>query len=217
VNVSSVSPDPTQTPAATPAQQPGRQDFLNLLVSQLQHQDPLQPMEGAEFVAQLAQFSSVEQLLQINERLGTLEVGQAAAANSAATAMLGKQVTANADQFRLSREERPTLAFELDGHADDVTATIADEAGQVVRTIDLGERGAGAHRFTDATPLPAGTYHVTFSAESASGVPVNANSRVTGAVTEVSFENGYPELIIDGVRVRLGDVIAVGTTQPAGA
>ena len=146
-----------------------------------------------------------------------LEVGQAAVANSQAAAMIGSEVTARSDQIRVAEGGTPAVAFELDGPAASVTVTITDDAGRTVHTMTTGARGAGAQRLSwDGPPLAAGTYHVSVSAQDASGAAVAAHARIRGTVTAVSYENGYPELLIDDVRVRLGDVVAVGGTEPAG-
>jgi flagellar basal-body rod modification protein FlgD len=219
MNVSSIGNDTPQTAAPDgAAHSTGRDEFLKLLVAQLEHQDPLQPVEGTEFATQLAQFSSVEQLVQINDRLGLLEVGQAAAANSEATALIGHDVTARSDELHLAEPASPTLHFELESAAQEVTLAVTDDSGRVVRTLSKGPLGAGAQQVAwSGAPLSAGTYHVSIEAHAANGAAVVAHGRTHGLVTGVSLENGYPELLIDDLRVRLGDVIAVGGKDPAGA
>ena len=79
----------------------GKEDFLKLLVAQLAHQDPLSPMENQEFVAQLAQFSSLEQMTNVNSNLQLLQVAQASMTNSQIASLIGKNVEVRSDQVRL--------------------------------------------------------------------------------------------------------------------
>ncbi|MBW1702547.1 MAG: flagellar hook assembly protein FlgD, partial [Deltaproteobacteria bacterium] len=80
----------------------GKDAFLNLLVTQLRHQDPLSPMESTQFTAQLAQFSSLEQLSSVNENLGILRIYQASINNSQAVGFIGKTVKASGDSVYLT-------------------------------------------------------------------------------------------------------------------
>lgn len=224
MNVSSIQPETPTAPEQTQRPgQPTREEFLSLLVTQMQHQDPLQPMEGTEFVTQLAQFSSVEQLLQINERLGLIEVGQASAVNSQAAGLAGQTVTIRADAIRVTEahisEEVVPIRFDLEGAARSGTVTITDHLGRSVGTVDFGPRGSGTQQVNWKLPegLPAGKYDIRIEALNESGEPVPAHGRLFGVVTEVSFENGYPELLIDDIRVRLADIISVGAPQPEGS
>jgi flagellar basal-body rod modification protein FlgD len=223
VNVTNIQTDAaTAPPEAQPGPTASREDFLNLLVAQLQHQDPLQPMEGTEFVTQLAQFSSVEQLLQINERLGLIEVGQASAVNSQATALVGRQVTVRADAVQVTEQhvedESAPIRIELDGEAESVTVTITNEFGRVVGTVSAQSLGPGSHELAWNGELPdPGTYRLSVDARDASGAPVDGRGLLSATVTEVSFEHGYPELLIDDIRVRLADIVSVGASQPEGA
>ncbi len=84
----------TETQTSASAEILGKDDFLNLLVTQLQHQDPLNPAESTEFTAQLAQFSSLEQLNNINDNLKNMELFQTSVTNSQAVSYIGKEITA---------------------------------------------------------------------------------------------------------------------------
>lgn len=223
MNVTSIQSDPAAAPQGSQSgPTASREDFLNLLVAQLQHQDPLQPMEGTEFVTQLAQFSSVEQLLQINERLGLIEVGQASAVNSQAASLVGRQVTVRADAVQVTEQHvddgSAPIRIELDGEAESVTVTITDELGRVVGTVSAESLGPGSHELAWNGELPApGTYRLSVDARDASGASVDGRGLLSATVTEVSFEHGYPELLIDDIRVRLADIVSVGASQPEGA
>lgn len=203
--------------AAGPAPgQLGKEQFLMLLVAQIGHQDPLNPLDDKEFVAQLAQFSSLEQAVQMNERLAMLEVGQSAGLNTQVTGLIGKQVTATGDKLELGAPgEAAPLALHLGAAASKVTAKIYDGSGKLVRTLELGSMGQGAQhaswdgRDDQGTPLPAGDYRVEYEASDLSGASVPVTAQVVGIVTGVSFDKGYPELLLGSERIRPADVTEI--------
>jgi len=95
----------------------GKDDFLNLLITQLQNQDPLSPMDSTEFSAQLAQFSSLEQLSNVNENLETLLLYQGSLNNSQAVSFIGKTITASGDSVLITDGIPDNIHFELAGDA----------------------------------------------------------------------------------------------------
>jgi flagellar basal-body rod modification protein FlgD len=213
VNVSSTQSNPSSTLPEGPSQELGRHEFLNLLVAQLTHQDPLSPMEGTEFVTQLAQFSSVEQLMSIDKRLGLIEVGQASAMNTQAAGFIGRTVTAHGDGLGVVEGQTPRVTFDLDGFATSATITLTDEQGRSVSMEHEGALAAGSRsvQWDQDIELEPGRYRVSVEAKNAAGETVGAHPFVRGTVSEVSFEAGVPELVIDGVHIRLGDVISIAT------
>lgn len=221
VNPVSSAQAPPPEPARPPGQL-GRDEFLKLLVAQMSYQDPLEPMSGTEFVAQLAQFSGVEQLLEVNRQIELLALGQSAIANAQVAGLIGREITARADAIEIGDGPTPPVRFDLASDATSVTVTITDESGRVVRTLDAGALAAGAHevawdgRDADGAALPPGTYRVSVAATGADGQPVEASARVRGVVTGVTFESGYPELLVGSVHVRLGDVLDIAAAPNAG-
>lgn len=195
----------------------GKDEFLRLLTTQLTAQDPLSPMDSQAFVAQLAQFASVEQLQGLGSRLDTLLVGQAASNQMGVANLVGKEVSYRTDRVALAGDGKPApFQVSLEGAADEGVAILADATGRVVRTIPLGSRDGGA--FTVAwdglddsgQPLPAGEYALTISATK-DGAPVGSRANVRGTVTGVTFETGAPQLVIGGGRVALADVIEISS------
>ena len=194
----------------------GKEDFMNLLATQLKNQDPLDPAKNDQMLAQLAQFSSLEQAVQMNERLAMLEVGQSAGLNTQVTGLIGKQVTATGDKLELGAPgEAAPLALHLGAAASKVTATIYDGSGKLIRTLELGSMGQGAQhaswdgRDDQGTPLPAGDYRVEYEASDLSGASVPVTAQVVGIVTGVSFDKGYPELLLGSERIRPADVTEI--------
>ncbi len=193
----------------------GKEDFLKLLVAQLAHQDPLQPMENSEFVAQLAQFSSLEQLMGANQNLAILQVGQAAMTNGQVASLIGREVEAKGDVLNLSASGSAAINFDLGGAAKEVTIKITDSNGKEVRTLALGARNAGVNSYTwdgkdaNGNALPAGSYKIQVSAKDASGTAVDASTRFHGIVTGITYKNGAPILEIGSATVAVGDVISI--------
>ncbi|MDP6945584.1 MAG: flagellar hook capping FlgD N-terminal domain-containing protein, partial [Myxococcota bacterium] len=187
----------------------GKDSFMKLLVTQLSNQDPMAPSDPTQFVSQLAEFTSLEQLVGVNEGLNILAMTQAAATSAQMVSYVGKEVTISDSSIYVNgQDDRVGIGFELPERATDVEVTITDETGQVVRTVNLGPRmGGPVHTSIDATddhgqPLPPGTYHYEVKATSPDGEPIEVMEMSTGFVESVVFENGYPELMLaDGRKV----------------
>lgn len=198
-----------------------RSAFLKLLVEQLKNQDPLKPQDDSAFVAQLAQFSQLEQSMGINSRLDTLAAQNAGLANAQAVSLVGSTATVRGNLVTIDGTGAGTpVAFSLAGTATETTVTIRNQNGDAVRTLQLGGRQAGLARITwdgrsDSGDLqPAGTYQVTVTAKDAIGSPVSVSQETTGAITEVSFDKGYPVLELDnGIAVPISDLLKVAVPK----
>ena len=195
----------------------GKDDFLKLMIAQLQNQDPLNPMDNQAFVAQLAQFSNLEQLQQVNSGINALSLGQAGANQQSATNLVGRDVTFKSDQVAWAQGTAGTaISAQLAANADSVQAVITDVNGRVVRTIPLGAHTTGTLNATwdgldDAGNVqPTGNYTIKFTAADPQKNPVTAVAQGTGHVAGVSFANGVAELVLgNGIHVALPDVIEV--------
>jgi flagellar basal-body rod modification protein FlgD len=197
----------------------GKDSFMKLLVTQLSNQDPMSPADSTEFISQLAEFTSLEQLVGLNEGLNILALTQAAATSAQMVSYVGKEVTiGDSSIFVTGDDDTVGLSFDLPEHASSVEVTITNESGEVVRTVELGARMAGPlHTSIDAvdefgSPLPEGTYTYEVTALGKDGEPMEVSQHSTGLVESVVFENGYPELLLsDGRKVPLGQVVKVST------
>ncbi len=199
-----------------------KDSFLKLLTTQLQKQDPLSPMDSNAFVAQLAQFSSVEALENMGKKLDTLALGQANANQMAVPQMIGKEILFSADKLAVTKGQPSRFTVALEGAADDTVAFISDASGKVLRTLQLGPRAGGSFQVTwdgldtAGHPVESGRYQLTVSASKRDGSKIGTATSVRGVVTGVSFEGSVPQLLVGANVVQLGDVTEIATPSTGG-
>jgi flagellar basal-body rod modification protein FlgD len=193
----------------------GKDDFLTLLVAQLQHQDPLNPAESTEFTAQLATFSSLEQLQNIDATLNGFQVYQSTLNNIQATGFIGKTVTATGSMFAVNDAQADPLRFDLANDADSVYLQIYDNFGGFVADVQAGARQAGDQQVTwdgrDANGMPVadGAYTFTVMAMDNDGSVVSSTSYTTGLVTGIDYKDGATNLLIHDREVPISSVIRI--------
>ena len=196
--------------------QMGKDDFLKILVAQLQAQNPLDPQDPTEFTSQLAQFSSLEQLMNLNQTIQSLILFSASQSNNLALMFVGKNILAAGDTFSYKTgEAKPEMIYKLASDAETVNITVYDEEGNIVKTINLTNQSAGEHRIefdgldNNNSPLPDGNYRFEVSAKDADGNDITTSSYIMGLVERIVFENGYTYLIVNGKRISISDVTEV--------
>jgi len=212
-------PEPGGAPRA-PDGELGKDDFLRLLTAQLRAQDPLSPMDSQAFVAQLAQFASVEQLGGLGKRLDTLLVAQASQNGLTTASLVGREVLYQTDRISLGGGGPAAFQVALADGSAETAVIISDESGHVVRTLDLGAREAG--RLTAAWDgldeaghaLPPGDYFLTVAAVRGDGTAVGAETLARGGVTGVSFDSGVPQLLVGRTVIALSDVLEISIPTP---
>jgi len=202
-------------PAVVPSKELDRDAFLNLLITQLQNQDPLNPTDSTEFTAQLAQFRSLEQLGNVNDNLKQLQNFQASINNSQAVSLIGKEIAANGNLLELTDGHPAGCDFKLDEDAAVVVASIYDHTGGFVTSFEGRNLTTGQHTLywdgtdkngSSATP---GNYTFEILAADAAGNNIQTATFFSGIVNKVIFENNTTYLISGGQKVALGDVIQV--------
>jgi flagellar basal-body rod modification protein FlgD len=195
----------------------GRDAFLKLLVAQLKNQDPLKPQDNSAFVAELAQFSSLEQSMGVNDKLNQMMLQNQGLANSNVVNMVGQIATVKGSLITTDGSGvGAPVAFTQDRASDNTVVQIQDANGKIVRTLDLGERPAGISRITwdgrsdDGLVMPAGTYAVALKATDADGGTVVTSQETSGTITGVAFDKGYPVLhLSNGVSAPVSDLLRV--------
>lgn len=201
----------------------GKDDFLKLLVQQLRYQDPMNPMKGAEFASQLAEFSSVEQLHNISnalvESINANFFLTQAINNGLAAGFVGKDVRASGSTFNLAgdgnQQPRVKLGYSLASAANTVDIKIKNERGEVVRTI----RGAGSTkgdnsfewdgRGDNGVALPEGKYSFSVEAMDADNKSIGSSPFIFGKISAVRFTAEGTKFIINGQEILLGDILEI--------
>lgn len=207
----------TSTSSATDsaaAQLSGNFDtFLTLLTTQLQNQDPMNPMDSNQFTQELVQFSGVEQQINTNDNLKTLISLQQGNAGTAATGYLGKTITVTNGQASLQDGEAD-WSYALGSAAVATTLTVTNSSGQVVYSTS-GATAEGQHDFSwngknaSGTQLPDGAYTLSVTATDSSGAAVESAIASKGVVNEVNMTSGTPQLMVGQMAVALSDVSAI--------
>jgi len=215
--ISSISTGfPTTTATTAGSDELDKDTFLRLLTTQLQNQDPLNPMANEDFIAQLAQFSSLEQLQGVNGQLETLNIVNSSMNNASMVNLLGQDVVAYSDTFHYSGEGEQEVMFDADASFASATVTIRDEEGNVVDTVALGAYDEGEGSFTwdgqgNSGTLSEGNYTFSITATDANGNDVAVAGMLQGTIDEMSFANGAAEPSINGVAISIGNIIRLAT------
>ncbi|MCP4568301.1 MAG: flagellar biosynthesis protein FlgD [FCB group bacterium] len=201
---------------ATSSKELDREAFLQLLVTQLQYQDPLEPAKNEDFIAQLAQFSSLEQMENMNSSLTSgLEwdyLLSQTISNTMATSLIGRSVKADSSQVYLDTGGSSNVAMQLDQAAAEITLTIRDGNGDAVRTITQRGMDAGDHTLLwdglddSGVQVAAGFYAVEITGVDGNGNDITPNTFLEGKVEGVSYQDGMALLTVNGQNIPLGMV-----------
>jgi len=186
--------------------------FLQLLTTQLQNQDPLDPMDTSQFTQQLVEYSQVEQQIDTNTNLQSLITQGTTQSAAYATGYLGKTVTVSGGQGSLSGGQAQ-WTYNLATTATSNTLTVSDAKGNVVYTT-AGATTAGNNTFnwngqdSAGNQLPDGTYTLAVKAASGSQT-VTSTVTSSGTVSEVDMSSGTPQLLIGAMEVPLTSISSV--------
>jgi flagellar basal-body rod modification protein FlgD len=212
----------TQASAAPMAQDTdmmGQDTFLQLLTTQLQNQDPLNPQSNEEFVAQLAQFSSLEQLVGLNSSMDSLYMATASMNNAAMTQLLGRDVVAWSDQFHYDGEGDVEIFYDASADTSSSELTITNEDGEVVWSGPMGalEEGEGSFvwdgKDQDGNVVDEGEYSFSISGQDSNGDEITVEGQIVGEIDGMSYADGAPVPSISGVEIGLGDIIRLETAE----
>ena len=211
-------PEATTTGSAESKGELGMTQFLTMLVAQLKNQDPLNPMSGTDFTAQLAQFSSLEQQFATNKNLVSIQEALSAQGKDGIIDYIGKTVKVNDDMIVAKDGQVDSGIYTLEDRAE-ATIYIYDDEGLEVRRIYNGWQDAGEYdlgwdgRDNGGNTVADGTYSFEVQARDAQGLFVSYNGYVTGEVTGVTYNKGIPYLMVGGWVVAPSSVVEVTKTE----
>lgn len=190
----------------------GKDAFFKLMLTQLKQQDPTNPLKSHEMAAQLAQFSSVEQLSNINDTLAKMSTGSQDQGKYDVLSMIGKTVSGDSSQIdRMKGDKDHTVEFTVNKSVDQGVLNIKDDKGQIVKKYDLKNLKEGRNQVVwnglheDGKEARVGHYRAEITASS-QGQKVDVSTQFTGAVDGVQFTAKGPVLLVDGKSLSLKDV-----------
>jgi flagellar basal-body rod modification protein FlgD len=213
---STLAPTPRER---VPGSELGKDQFFELLVTQLRHQDPLAPQDNSEFVAQLAQFSSLEQLQALGGQMTTLNLLATSLNNAQAVDLMGRNVVFESGELSVQDPQQvPALRVELPSGSDSGTVRILDQRGSVVRTISVPAadgRQAVAWDGKDqhGNPVQPGAYRIEVSGVQPDGSSAAGRAFVQGQVAAVRFSGGQVQLDVAGQSVSLDRIIEIASAS----
>jgi len=198
----------------------GKDDFLQLLVTKMQYQDPLNPMSDEDYIAQLAQFSSLEQMANIANGIETSNeldyLMSQSLNNTMAAGMIGTDVKAEYSGVYLDDDSDPTINYTTSKYASSVDFTITDADGNTVDTITVEGVQSGVNQWTwdgkdsRGNRVDAGYYYIEAVAYDSDGDEFSPSLSVAGTVEAISYRDGTAYLTVNGTEVPLGDITSVG-------
>ncbi len=185
-----------------------KDDFLKLFVTQLKNQDPLNPQDSTQFVAQLAQMTQVEQAYNTNTNLQSLIDTVKGTSTLNAASLIGKNATVIGNQVNYTGT--PTqLSYDFPMASASTTLTITDAAGSIVRTITAGSNASGRNSLVwdgknnGGMPVGAGTYNFAVSGNAADGSSIAGTTYTTGVVSGIGLSGTNPVIQIGNIQVPL--------------
>ncbi len=197
----------------------GKEEFLTLLVTQLQYQDPLDPMDNTEFVTQLAQFSALESMKAIESAVEENSLLLQSVNNAYSTSMIGKEVQASGSSIYLDGTNGVDIEYDIGSDASEVKITIYDENGTDVKSITQGSQSSGTQTYAwdgkdnNGNTISAGAYTYAVSATDSSGSSVSVSTYASGVVDGVLYEDGVTYLKIGDDKISLSDIIKISEAK----
>ena len=195
--------------------------FLNLLVTQLKNQDPLDPLDANEFTSQLVQFASVEQQIYSNANLEKLVNLEQTSQTSFMVDYIGKTVETLGDQVML-QDGMAEFNYILDTNAASVQVSVVNSAGRAVFSAE-GETTAGKHNIAwdgvdkDGVQQPDGAYRVVIAAMDREGNLLDVEQTTIGRVVGAGNDEGEPYLFVGEILTPMDQVISVRETPQKAA
>lgn len=191
----------------------GKDAFMKMMIAQLQNQDPLNPMDGTAFVAQLAQFSSLEQMQNLNTVMSSLPTYLNESSNAQMVNLIGNEATAKGNVINVSGASAK-ITYQLPSDIQSGTVKIYNSNGSLVDTVNIGSQKTGLQStLWNCSKQSAGNYTYEVSATDKNGTAITVDQMISGAITGVSFKNGSAYLTINRQEVAFSDVVAINKSN----
>ena len=191
-----------------------QEDFLNLFVTQMRNQNPLEPMDNFQMATQMAQMTSAESLKSIYEAVEKLAASQASWSNFQASALIGKKVEYQGNGITLDQGTVSQASYQL-ASPGKALLQVYDEAGNLVWNSVAGLKDGTKQKFEwngrnqQGVQLPDGPYFLKVSAVDEKGSPISVTTRGVGAVNGVSLENGTSFLQVGRNKISMSEITAI--------
>ncbi len=193
--------------------------FLQMLTTQLQNQDPLDPMDTSQYTQQLVQYSHVEQEMQQTDTLNNILAGLNSQGMSQASAYIGQQARFDSDTAGLLSTSPATWTYTLDQKPESLQAKITDSSGKVVNTITMTPADEGTFSWdgttSDGSKAPDGAYTLSLVATNSSGSNISSVINSTGIVSDVVTDGSNIMLGVNGIRLSSSGLVSI--SHPAAA
>jgi flagellar basal-body rod modification protein FlgD len=192
-----------------------KDDFLKLLVTQLQNQDPLNPTDSTEFVSQLAQFSSLEQLSSVNDNLKIVQLFEQSINNSQAVNFVDKTIKASGSMFEHGSGETYEIQYQLGEDAATVYVSIYNSSGEIIKKIEMDQMTAGEQSVVwdgadeNGNAVSAGTYSFSVQAKNKDGEAMATAAYIEETVTGISYHDGGTYLLAKDIEIPYSAIIEV--------
>ncbi len=197
----------------------GKDAFLNLMIAQLKNQNPLEPMDGSDYSAQLAQFSSLEQLQNINQSLNTsIDANYLLAQsvnNTMTAALIGKNAKIAKDTITFDGQKGNDIGYTLPAQASKVEVKIYDEGGRLVKTYKDLDTGKGEYKLSwdflddNGRKVNSGEYRFEVKAKAMDGSDMTAAQYLIGNIDGVRYSKDGTSILINGVEYQVSDVFEI--------
>jgi len=204
----------------------GKDDFLKLMMAQMKYQDPMNPLDSNEYAAQLAQFSQLEQLANLNENVTrSIDANYllTQSVNNTMTAtLIGKDVKLDSEFAVYNGQSNVNIGYDLPADASSVKVNVYDQYGKLIKTIDSDKLSQGDAKLSwdftdnDGNNVAHGAYRFEIEATATNGNPMTVYSHIFGTIEGVKFGENGTTLMVDGVEYSLAQIQEIFGSQLGG-